>query len=61
MSPKQIKVTQTRSRIGVQSPLRRTLTALGLTRHQQSVVHEDTPQIRGMINKVRHLVEVEEA
>jgi large subunit ribosomal protein L30 len=39
---------------------RATLRALGLRRHQQSVVKEDNPAIRGMIFQVRHLVKVEE-
>lgn len=40
---------------------RRTLEALGIKRHQQSVVHEDTPAIRGMIAKVDYLVTVSKA
>lgn len=40
---------------------RRTLEALGIKRHQQSVVHDDTPAIRGMIAKVDYLVEVSKA
>ena len=37
-----------------------TIEALGIKRLSQQVVHNDTPQIRGMINKIKHLVEVEE-
>lgn len=52
-----ISIKQVRSGIGKPEKHRRTLKALGL-RHQRSVVHEDTPAIRGMIFQVRHLVEV---
>ncbi|HEX6208222.1 MAG TPA: 50S ribosomal protein L30 [Actinomycetota bacterium] len=55
-----LKVTQVRGRAGKPEPQRRTLIALGLRRVRQSVVHEDRPEIRGMIAKVRHLVDVEE-
>ena len=57
---KQLKITQVRSGIGRQEQHRRTLRALGLRRHQQSVVHEDTPAIRGMIEKVGFMLAVEE-
>jgi large subunit ribosomal protein L30 len=57
---KMIKVTQVRSGIGRQQKHRRTLEALGLKRHQQSVVHEVTPAIQGMIAQVSYLVNVEE-
>jgi len=49
-----------KSGIGYADDQRKTLKALGLRRLNQSVSHEDTASIRGMINKVRHLVEVEE-
>lgn len=55
-----LKVTQLRGRAGKPEPQRRTLIALGLKRVRHSVVHEDRPEIRGMIAKVRHLVDVEE-
>ena len=58
MSP--LKVRQVRSLIGSKQGHKRTVRALGLKRIQDSRVHEDTPQIRGMLNKVRHLVQVEE-
>lgn len=58
--PKKIAITQVRSRIGRPEKHRRTLEALGLKRHQQTVVHNDTPAIRGMIEKIPHLVQVEE-
>jgi large subunit ribosomal protein L30 len=55
-----LKITQTRSSNRRPQPQRRTLEALGLRRIRHSVTHDDTPQIRGMINKVQHLVQVEE-
>lgn len=57
---KTLRVTQVRSGIGRQEKHRRTLEALGLKRHQQSVVHEDNPAIRGMLAQVSYLVAVEE-
>ena len=59
-TPKMIKITQTRSGIGRLTKHRRTLRALGIKRHQQSVVHEDNEAIRGMINQVSYMVSVEE-
>ena len=56
----QIKVTQKRSINGKRTDHRRTIRALGLRRINHSVIHEDTPVIRGMIHKVQYLVEVEE-
>ncbi|KAA3632327.1 MAG: 50S ribosomal protein L30, partial [Calditrichaeota bacterium] len=41
-------------------PQKRTITALGLGKIRKSVIHNDTPQIRGMIRSVSHLVAVEE-
>lgn len=58
MSP--LKVTQTKSIIDSKEKHRRTVRALGLKRIRDSRVHQDTPQIRGMLLKVRHLVHVEE-
>jgi large subunit ribosomal protein L30 len=55
-----LKVTQVRSVIGSQQGHKRTVRALGLKRIRDTRVHEDTPQIRGMLHKVRHLVRVEE-
>ena len=55
-----IKITQKRSTIDYPKRQRLTLEALGIRRINQTAVHEDTPQIRGMIEKVRHLVEVSE-
>jgi large subunit ribosomal protein L30 len=59
-APKRLRVTQVRSGIGRPAVHRRTLRALGLHRHQQSVVHQDSPAIRGMVFQVRHLVRVDE-
>jgi large subunit ribosomal protein L30 len=53
-----LRVKQIRSGIGRAATMRRTLEALGLRHHQQEVVVPDTPSIRGMLYKVRHLVEV---
>jgi large subunit ribosomal protein L30 len=53
-----VVVTQRRSRNGCDQRQRDTLRSLGLRRIGQRVEHEDTPQIRGMIAKVAHLVEV---
>ncbi len=58
MSP--LKVTQVRSVIGSKQGHKRTVRALGLKRIHDTRVHEDTPQIRGMLHKVRHLVSYEE-
>jgi large subunit ribosomal protein L30 len=55
-----VKITQTGSTIGRKEPQKRTIKALGLGKLHRTVVHEDTPQIRGMINAVTHLVTVEE-
>jgi len=55
-----IKVKQTKSRIGAPKVQRLTLDALGLTKMQRVVEHEDTPAIRGLIRKVQHLVTVVE-
>ena len=57
----QIKITQERSKIRCIEKHKRTLAALGLRRINHSVIHEDTPQIRGMVHQVRYLVRVEAA
>ena len=57
---KKIKITQIRSTIERPARQKRTIEALGLGRIRKSVVKTDTPQIRGMIAKVQHLVRVEE-
>jgi large subunit ribosomal protein L30 len=56
----QLRVTQMRSSIGQKQNQRATLRTLGLRKIRQSVVREDSPQLRGMIHTVRHLVAVEE-
>jgi len=55
-----IIVTQVKSKIGRLQKQKRTLEALGLHKMNQSVEHEATPTIIGMVNKVKHLVSVEE-
>jgi len=55
-----LKITQIRSTIKRQEKQKRTIAALGLRRLHQTVIHQDTPQIRGMIDKVSHLLKVEE-
>lgn len=55
-----LRITWIKSGIGYAKVQRRTLKALGLNRLNQSVIHSDCPSVRGMINKVRHLVKVEE-
>jgi large subunit ribosomal protein L30 len=55
-----MKVTQRRSKNGASKRQRETLRSLGLKRIGQSVQREDTPQIRGMVDKVKHLVEVDQ-
>ncbi|NOT33837.1 MAG: 50S ribosomal protein L30 [Candidatus Eisenbacteria bacterium] len=55
-----LRITQTKSASGHQENQRLTIRALGIRRMQQTVEHNDTPQIRGMIFKVRHLVTVAE-
>ncbi len=57
---KKIRITQVRSIIDQIEPQKKTIEALGLGRPNWSVVKTDTPQIRGMIQKVFHLVKVEE-
>jgi large subunit ribosomal protein L30 len=56
----QLKVTQIRSKIGAKRNHRESLRTLGLRKIRQSTVREDTPEVRGLIHTVRHLVEVEE-
>jgi len=53
-----VRITQVRSGIGHNKVMNATLEALGLRHHQSSVVHQDSPALRGMIKRVRHLVEV---
>jgi large subunit ribosomal protein L30 len=57
---KKLKITQVRSAIGRLEGQKRTLKALGIRKLGRNVVQDDTPVIRGMVNKVQHLVTVEE-
>ena len=57
---KKLKVTQVRSYIGRPENQRRVLRSLGLGKMNRSVLLADTPEVRGMIGKVTHLVSVEE-
>ena len=57
---KQLQITQRRSAIDRDFRQKRTIRALGIRRMNVPVIHNDTPQIRGMIYKVRHLLEVNE-
>jgi large subunit ribosomal protein L30 len=57
---KKLKITQTRSAIDRDFRQKRTIRALGIKRLGRSVTHNDSPAIRGMIYKVRHLLKVEE-
>lgn len=56
----QLKITLVRSAIGRPSDQGNAAKSLGLRRLHQSVVREDTPSIRGQVNKISHLVSVEE-
>jgi large subunit ribosomal protein L30 len=56
-----IKITQIKSRIGSSERQKNTLDALGLRKMHSTVEHNATPQILGMINKVKHLVKVVES
>lgn len=55
-----LRIRQTKSAIGRAENQKRTVRALGIRRVNQAVVLDDSPQVRGMIRRVRHLVEVEE-
>ena len=60
MSAKKLKITQVVSQIHTLKNHKATIKALGLGRPNYSVIKTETPQLRGMINKVKHLVKVEE-
>ncbi len=60
MATKTVKVTLRRSVIGEKPKTRATVESLGLRKLNQTRQHTDTPVLRGMLHKVRHLVEVEE-
>jgi len=55
-----LRITQVRSTIKRNEKQKKTIKALGLRKLHHTVVHQDVPQIRGMIDKVAHLVQVEE-
>ncbi len=55
-----IKITYKKSAIGYNKSQKRTIRALGFRKLYQVIEHDDTPVIRGMVHKVRHLVSVEE-
>lgn len=55
-----LKITQVKSTIDTKEVQKNTILALGLGKIRKTVTHNDTPQIRGMINKVTHLINVEE-
>ena len=55
-----LKITQTRSLIRKHGKQKLTMEALGFRRMNQTVEHNDTPQLRGMLEKVHHLVKIEE-
>lgn len=57
---KKLEITLTRSVIGGKEGQKKTVQALGLNKINQSVVHDDTPALRGMVNKVSHLITVKE-
>ena len=59
-SGKTIRITQTGSPIGRRNDQRQTLVGLGLNKLHRSRELEDTPAVRGMVDKVRHLVRIEE-
>ena len=61
MAKAKVIVTQTKSPIGRESSQRKTLIGLGLNKIGRTREIEDTPSVRGMINKVKHLVKVDEA
>ena len=60
MAENRLQITLRRSLIGEKPKARATVRSLGLRKLNSSVEHADTPDIRGMVHRVRHLVEVEE-
>ncbi len=57
---KKLQVTLVKSPIGYEKTQKATARSLGLTRLNKTVIHDDTPPVRGMINKIIHMVEVKE-
>jgi len=54
-----VRITQVKSKIGQPASQKKILAALGIRKMHQTVEHDDTPQIMGMVNKLKHLVKVE--
>jgi len=61
MASSKVKITQVRSQIGQSERHRGTLRALGLGKIGRSAEHQESPQLAGMLRKVRHLVKVDDA
>ena len=59
-SPKTLRITWVKSDIGFPKDQKATVKALGLRRLHQTVEHKDTPALRGMVNKIIHLLKIEE-
>lgn len=57
---RKLRITLRRSGIGAPEDQKATIKALGISKLNQTVVHEDTPQVRGMIRKIGHLLDVDE-
>ena len=57
---KMLRITLVKSPIGFPEPQKRTVRALGIGRMHQTVEHKDTPALRGMLNTVIHLLQIEE-
>ena len=57
---KMLRITLVKSPIGFPEPQKRTVRALGLHRMHQTVEHQDSPALRGMLNSVIHLLQIEE-
>ncbi|MBI5603670.1 MAG: 50S ribosomal protein L30 [Deltaproteobacteria bacterium] len=60
MTKKMIQITLSKSGIGRPPKHRRTLQSLGLTKMNRTITRKDTPELRGMIRQISHLVEVKE-
>jgi large subunit ribosomal protein L30 len=57
---KELKITQVKSAIDYEKSQKETVRSLGIKKLHQTVYHKDTPQIRGMLQKISHLLKVEE-
>ncbi len=60
MNEKKIRITLVKSGIGRPPKHRRTLSSLGLTKMNRTIIRQDTPEVRGMIRQISHLVDVKE-